>query len=208
MNSFKKNFIKNGIAVPVIIAVIMTGLFFAVTLSALKNNISDILDFSVAVQYSDNAEAADKIEADGDYISERRYLSFSDNTIIGTADITGSKLPVILSADLANAPGKLNLSDSAYIGAVGCAYLECFKSDSSLVKALSVGSKIDFELCYGNYEFEITKVCTLNKNEIAKAALGTDRAVVIYTDNLDGVGISDEYFAAVGKMVSGKPVAQ
>lgn len=210
MNHYKKRFIKSGIVIPIIAAVIVTALFFAVIY-----NISFAFpsaDKSVILADYEKSEiiTPETLNIKSDEIKKEEIPALSANTLVGTAKANGQTLELIFNANDVNAVKKLNISEnSKLIGETGCVFATCYKQSSDFVKSLKTGDKIELQLFYGNYEYEVIDIKTNTAlSEAEKSADGISRAFVICTDDSSSVGISNQYLTAVCKMTDGKIITQ
>ena len=69
------------------------------------------------------------------------------------------------------------------------------------------GDLINIDTFYSSYEYEVIKTLTVkNDYELKKVGAGLSRALVLYTDNSVGAGISNEYYVCVAVMKTGTKV--
>ena len=75
------------------------------------------------------------------------------------------------------------------------------------IKLASKGDLINIDTFYSSYEYEVIKTLTVkNDYELKKVGAGLSRALVLYTDNSVGAGISNEYYVCVAVMKTGTKV--
>ncbi len=210
MDHYKKRFIKSGIVIPIIAAVIITALFFAVIY-----NISFAVPSAgksvILADYEKSEIITPKtLNIKSNEIKKEDIPTLSSNTLVGTAKANGQTLELIFNANDVNAVKKLNISEnSKLIGETGCVFASCYKQNSDFVKSLKAGDRIELQLFYGNYEYEVTDIKTsISLSDAEKSADGTGRAFVICTDNSSSVGISNQYLTAVCKLTDGKIITQ
>ena len=113
MNHYKKRFIKSGIVIPIIVAVIVTALFFAVIY-----NISFAFpssDKSVILADYEKSEiiTPETLNIKSDEIKKAEIPALSANTLVGTAKANGQTLELIFNANDVNAVKKLNISGNS-----------------------------------------------------------------------------------------------
>lgn len=208
MNHYKKRFIKNGIAAPVLIAMIMTGMLFAfLGLAAQDNHFFRRINLSNYEQ-SDIIQA-EQIDMESNYTARSQLDGLESNTVLGSISDGDKSLPLILNANPVNAMGKFNiLQDSRLIGETGCIYAYCTKADSELIRSLSQGDILNASLCYGDYTFKVVSVKNCDCNSIENIADGISSALVLYTDANDGVGISNDCLAVICELTDGIRITQ
>lgn len=205
MNNRKKKFITKGIVTPLIIAVIITALFFAAYSPFSDFLFSDEREFQLAdYSYSEIKEMEDYTFNTDEILKTDLPVPESD-TIIGSAELSEQTIDLIYDANEINSAGRLSIEpDSAFVGEAGCTYFSCPKINSSAVKSLSVGDIVKIDTYYGSYEYKIVSVKVANgESELKKSADEISYAIAVYTDNSENAGLSDEYCVAVGEMVSG-----
>lgn len=208
MNHYKKRLIKNGIAAPVIIAMIVTVVFFALLSTAANDN-----HFFRRINLSNYEQSdiiqAEQIHIESNYIAKSQLDKLESNTVLGTISDGNKSLPLILNANSVNAMGKFNiLKDSKIIGETGCTYAYCAKADNELICGFSQGDIVNASLCYGNYTFEVVDVKNCDCNSIKNIADGISSALVLYTDANEGVGISNSYLVVICKLTDGIKITQ
>ena len=210
MDYFKKRLIKNGIIIPIIIAVAVSALFFAV-LSVISDEFP-FTDNTVSISDYEIAEIveAEPFEFDGSIVNRRDIPPISPNTVIGSIDAGDSSLPLIYNSNDVNATGKINISkDSKLFGEIGTVLASCYKSDADFLKSMSVGDILNVNTHYGNFTYEVTGIDAVNDFLLVKKqGDGIGRALVLYTDNNDKIGMSDEYFTVTCKMTSGIQITE
>lgn len=205
MEHFKKRLVKNGIIIPVIIAVIMSALFFAV-LSVFSDEFP-FTDNYVSISDYEKAKIieAEPIKPGKSEISKRDIPTIAPNTVIGEIEAKGVKMPLIYDANDVNAMGKMNISgDSRLFGETGTVAASCYKADANFLKSMSDGDTLNINTHYGGFTYEITKINTINDlSLVKKQGDGVGRALVLYTDNSDKMGITNEYLVITCIMTSG-----
>lgn len=210
MNYRKKRFVKRGIIIPIIIAVVITILFFAVYNALVHSVLFKEREFSLAdYSYSEIGEADTYISGNSE-IRKSELPCVSSNTVIGNAAVNGQAMPVIFDGNEVNSNQSLSLQkDGSMIGEAGCAFLSCNKKDSMAVKMLSEGDIVGIDTYYGSYEYKIVSKKTVNSDiELRKTADEFGRSIAIYTDGCAGIGISDTYYVVVGEMISGAEIME
>lgn len=210
MEHYKKRLIKNGIIIPIIVAVIITAAFFA----ALRLFASEFPftenPISFAQYEKSEISTAQKIDINGTSISKSEIPEVLSNTIIGNATANGKSMELIYDANDVNALGKLNISDdSKLVGEIGTVYSYCYKSDGDFVRSLKVGDKLELDVNYGKYEYAVTSINVSDDlSLVKKQSTGVGKAFVLYTDNSDDIGISGSYLTVVCEMTNGKAVTE
>ncbi|MCH5321820.1 MAG: hypothetical protein J1E36_08640 [Eubacterium sp.] len=210
MNHNKKRLVKNGIIIPIIIAVILTLLFFAVL-----HSFSDEFPFvNNTVSISDYEQAqiieAQPLELSGNIISKKDIPQIADNTVIGSIDTTDSSIPIIYNSNEVNAVGRMNISkNSKLFGEVGSVFASCYKGNSDFLKSLSVGDKLAVNTYYGSFVYEVAEINIIDDYSLVnKQGDGIGRALVLCTDNSDEIGISEEYLTVTCTMTSGMQITE
>ena len=205
MNRRQREFVKSGIAIPLIIAVIITISFFAVYKAVDASILFKEREFQLAdYSYSDVVQA-DAYTPSSDVILKTELPVPDSNAIIGSARLGEQSVDIIYDGNDVNGAGRFNINaDSRFIGESGCAYLSCPKSISGTVKSLENGDTVKIDTYYGSYEYKIVSITTADSElELTKAADEYGRCIAVYTDGSDGVGLNDKYYIAVGELVSG-----
>lgn len=210
MDHFKKRLIKNGIIIPIIISVAAAALFFAVLY--LYSDVFPFTDNTVSISDYEKAEIveAKPLELVGSTVSRKDIPQIAPNTVIGSIKSGDSSLPLIYNSNDVNAIGKINLSnDSKLFGEIGTVLASCYKSDADFLKSMSVGDILNVNTHYGSFAYEVTETDAVNDLLLVKKqGDGIGRALVLYTDNNDKAGMSDEYFTVTCKMTSGTKITE
>lgn len=207
MTHKQKRLVKNGVILPVIIAVALTFVFALIipniTDAPFSSKMTELAEYS-----SEEIKRIDSFEGTaGDTINKSEIGKIDGNTIIGSINALDSTFPLIYNANEVNASGKLNIKNNLLIGEVGAPLMEIYKNDSAKIKLLTKGDILTISTFYSVYEYEVVDTFVAkNKAELASAGSGVGRAVAFYTDNYTGVGISNEYYVVVGKMISGSKI--
>lgn len=208
MNHNQKTLLKDGIVIPIIIAVLIVVVFIVAIFNTnglpFKNNTVNLAQY----------QSAEITEINSDFstqgtIKKSEISDIEDNTIIGEVVVSDSSFPLIYNANDVNAVGKFNLNkNKALIGETGSAFAEIYKTDSSKLRMLSKGDVITIDTFYSTYEYKIVDTLTVtSQSELFKSGDGVGHAVVFYTDASIDAGISNEYYVCVGKMISGNEIA-
>ena len=211
MNHHQKKLLKNGFIVPFIIALIITAVFFAAIFPLASYMPFSERNISLAEYEKSGVIQMEKVPTDSNgNVKKSDILPIKDNTALGTFEAGQAKMPLIYNANEVNASGSFSLNkDSVLIGETGCAVISCCKSDSSDIKSLKTGDKINIETVYGNYVYEVTTTAVINQeNDIKKTAGKIGKSLVIYTDNSSSTGISSKYFTVICKFISGNSITQ
>ena len=210
MNHYKKRLVKNGIIIPIIIAVILALLFFAVLYSfsdefPFANNTVSISDY----EKSEIIEAQ-PLEISGNTVSKKDIPQIADNIVIGSIETKDLSLPLIYNSNDANAVGRMNISkDSKLFGEVGTVFASCYKANSDFLKSLSVGDALTVNTYYGSFVYEVAEIDVLSDFFLVnKQGNGIGRALVLCTDNSDEIGISEEYLTVTCTMTSGIQITE
>lgn len=211
MDHYQKKLLKKGFIAPLVIALIITAGFFAAIFPFASYMPFTERSISLAEYEKSDIIQMEKVTTDAKgNVKKSDILPIEDNTALGTVEAGQAKMPLIYNANEVNASGSFSLSkDSVLIGETGCAVISCCKSDSSDIKSLKAGDKINIETVYGNYVYEVRETAAVNQeNNIKKAAGETGKSLIIYTDNSNSIGISGEYFTVICKFISGNHIAQ
>ncbi len=210
MNHDKKRFVKNAVVIPLIIAAVAAGVFFAVL-----NILSDEFPFTSYMVYASGYESSEVIVPDNksltdDAVSKSNITAPVDNMLVGSIDANGKSLELIYNANAVNAVGRFNiLPDSKLAGEIGTAFAQCYKTDSDFVKQLSKGDTVKVNTYYSDFVYEVTDIQVCNSAADAKKlGDGVGRALVLCTDNSEGIGISDSLLTVVCKMTGGPKVTE
>lgn len=212
MNHRKERFIKCGIVIPLVIAVIITALFFVTYNIALKSYVFKDRAFNLSdYSYAEVTEAEQiSIVSDNHKIHKSKLPAYSDNTIIGSAVIKDSRIPIILRGNELNSADRLNMTAFSKLpGEIGSVYLFCSKKDAAAVKMLAEGDVISIETYYGVFDYEMRESLLIDSESgLSKCADSYSRSIVIYTDSSSGYGCSDSYYAVIAELVSDDVVVE
>lgn len=210
MNYRKKRFVKRGIIIPIIIAIVITILFFAVYNALVNSVMFKEREFNLAEYSYSEVKEADTFILDSSKIRKNELPCVSSNTVIGNAVINEQTMPVIYDGNEVNSSRRLNLQkNSSMIGETGCAFLFCNKKDSMALKMISEGDVVSIDTYYGSYEYKIVgKKTVSNEIELRKSADEFGRAIAVYTDGCEGIGVSDTYYVVIGELISGNEITE
>lgn len=195
MTHKQKRLVKKGVVTPVIIALILS--VFSVMIVAGY----DGMPFSnVPARLSDysSQEIKEVTSLEGDINS----LALDDGSVIGSVTIYDTSFELIYHASSVNANGKMNINIGDNLpGKIGSTYMELFKNEGAKLKLVSKGDAITVGTFYSDYEYVVVDTFVVKGlKAVEKCGVGAGNAVVIYTDNSMGIGISDEYFVAVCRL--------
>ncbi|MDD6619583.1 MAG: hypothetical protein PUE75_00645 [Eubacteriales bacterium] len=209
MTENEKRLVRYAVVIPVIVAVLLS----VVVCTALAKGYHPFTEAQLRLadyQAEDIKQPSGYEGSAGETASRQDIAScITDNTIIGDISIGNSNYPVIYNANEVNASGKFNIKNDVLIGETGVSFAEIYKNDSNMVKMLSKGDVITVTTFYSVYEFEVTETLTVSNNsQLSNCGEGIGSAIVLYTDNSTGPGISNERFVCVCKMISGSKVRQ
>lgn len=209
MTENEKRLVRYAVVIPVIVAVLLS----VVVCTALAKGYHPFTEAQLRLadyQAEDIKQPSGYEGSAGETVSRQDIAScITDNTIIGDISIGNSNYPVIYNANEVNALGKFNIKNDVLIGETGVSFAEIYKNDSNMVKMLSKGDVITVTTFYSVYEFEVTETLAVSNNsQLSNCGEGIGSAIVLYTDNSTGPGISNEKFVCVCKMISGSKVRQ
>ncbi len=212
MKHSEEKFIKHGIVIPLIIAVLITVTFFAAYNISLKSFVFKDRNFALSdytLSQLKDAEQQNITPADNK-IKKSELTLYGDNTVIGNAVINEQITPIILNGSDINSAGRFNITDDSILpGEAGCVYMNCNKKDSAAVKMLTEGDIISVETYYGIFDYEMRETLIADNDILLKkCADAYGRSVVIFTDNSNGYGISNSYYAVVAELVSNDIVVE
>lgn len=210
MSHNEKRFVKNSVVIPLIIAVIVVGIFFIVL-----NSFSDEFPFVSNMIYASEFESSevlttDKLEVSGNTVSKSVITSPKDNMLVGSIDANGASYELINNANAVNAVGRVNiLPGSKLIGEIGSAVAQCYKEDAGFINQLNEGDVLKVNTYYGDFVYEVTEIQICDSVfEAEKLGDGIGRALILCTDADSGVGISDSVLAVVCQMTDGQKVTE
>lgn len=206
MNQNESKFIGRGIITPVICAVILGVIAGAVMLTVdfpFTQKTVHLADY----QYEEIKNPSE-FKAPGEKIRVQDVASCIDgNTLIGDISLGNSTYPLVFKGDEVNAMGKFNIKNNIFPGEAGVCVAEIYKNNANMLKLLSSGDTVSLNTFYSSYEYEVIETSTAdNYSELKRFGEGQGNALVLYTDNSVGPGISDEYFVCVCKMTSGNVI--
>lgn len=208
MNKHKKRFVKRGIVIPGIIALLMTISFFVIYGIVVDSFGFKEREFRVADYVPAEVQTIERL-ADINVVRKSELEPVDDNTVIGNASFKGVDMPIIFNGNEINSLGRLNIDGSRLIGERGSAYLYCSKRDALAVRSLSKGDTVQIETYYGSFEYKTVLTASVGADtELDSVAAEYAKALVLYTDSSEGVGIGDGYYAVVCQLVSGTEIKE
>lgn len=205
MTKNEKRLVLNGIFLPVVLAIILSVLFVG-SVDILESN-NSFINASVQSDEIKKVTSLDIKEENG-IIAKSSFQKLEANSIIGNVNFEDKSLPLIYNASVVNANDKFNIDlNSTLPGEIGPCFAQVYKNNSSKIKLASKGDLINIDTFYSSYEYEVIKTLTVkNDYELKKVGAGLSRALVLYTDNSVGAGISNEYYVCVAVMKTGTKV--
>lgn len=203
----EKRLVKYGVVIPVIIAVLISVVFCSVLEKAFYP-FSKAEIYLADYQPDEIKQPLDYKGSSGETVNRQDIAAcITDNTIVGNISVGNSDYPIIYNANEVNASGKFNIKNNILIGETGVSFAEIYKNDSNMVKMLSKGDVVTVTTFYSEYEFKVIETLTASKNsQLSRCGEGIGSALVLYTDNSTGPGISNEKFVCVCEMISGARV--
>lgn len=212
MKHSEEKFVKHGVVIPLIIAVLITALFFAVYNISIKSYVFKEREFSLSnYTYSQVKEAEQQnITPSDNQIKKSELTLYDNNTVIGNAVINDSSTPIILNGNDVNGAGRFNITDFSKLpGEAGCVYMYCNKKDSAGIKMLTEGDIISVETYYGIFDYEMRESQLVdNDSNLKKCADAYGRSIVIYTDDNNGYGLGNSYYAVIAELISNDVVVE
>lgn len=205
MTKNEKRLVLNGIFLPVVLAIILSVLFVG-SVDILESN-NSFINASVQSDEIKKVTSLDIKEENG-IIAKSSFQKLEANSIIGNVNFEDKSLPLIYNASAVNANDKFKIDlNSTLPGEIGPCFAQVYKNNSSKIKLASKGDLINIDTFYSSYEYEVIKTLTVkNDYELKKVGAGLSRALVLYTDNSVGAGISNEYYVCVAVMKTGTKV--
>ena len=205
MTKNEKRLVLNGIFLPVVLAIILSVLFVG-SVDILESN-NSFINASVQSDEIKKVTSLDIKEENG-IIAKSSFQKLEANSIIGNVNFEDKSLPLIYNSSAVNANDKFNIDlNSTLPGEIGPCFAQVYKNNSSKIKLASKGDLINIDTFYSSYEYEVIKTLTVkNDYELKKVGAGLSRALVLYTDNSVGAGISNEYYVCVAVMKTGTKV--
>lgn len=205
MTKNEKRLVLNGIFLPVVLAIILSVLFVG-SVDILESN-NSFINASVQSDEIKKVTSLDIKEESG-IIAKSSFQKLEANSIIGNVNFEDKSLLLIYNASAVNANDKFNIDlNSTLPGEIGPCFAQVYKNNSSKIKLASKGDLINIDTFYSSYEYEVIKTLTVkNDYELKKVGAGLSRALVLYTDNSVGAGISNEYYVCVAIMKTGTKV--
>ena len=189
MTKNEKRLLINGILLPIFTAIMLSVLYVGII-----NALTPDKGFQMAAEQGS--------------IKKSSFNKLENNSVIGKISVGDESLPLIYKADKVNANERFNINiGSSLPGEIGTCFAEVYKNNSAKIKLASEGDTINIDTFYSSYEYTIKSIYTAhNKHELKNAGAGLSRALVLYTDNSVGAGISNEYYVCVAVMKSGAKV--
>ena len=205
MTKNEKRLLINGILLPIFTAIILSVLYVGII-----NALTPDKGFQMAAEQGKqvNEITSFDIKEENGSIKKSSFNKLENNSIIGKISVGDESLPLIYKADKVNANERFNINiGSSLPGEIGTCFAEVYKNNSAKIKLASEGDTINIDTFYSSYEYTIKSIYTAhNKHELKNAGAGLSRALVLYTDNSVGAGISNEYYVCVAVMKSGAKV--
>lgn len=205
MTKNEKRLLINGILLPIFIAIILSALYVGIV-----NTFTPVSTAQTAAEQEAevNEITSFDIKEENGAIKKSSFNKLEDNSVIGTLSVGDESLPLIYKANKINANERFNINIGSNLpGEIGACFAEVYKNNSAKIKLASEGDTINIDTFYSSYEYTIKSTYTVkNRHELEQAGAGLSRALVLYTDNSVGTGISDEYYVCVAVMKSGAKV--
>lgn len=208
MTKKQKDIITKGVIIPVITALILSAVIVPVIKTVklpYSNGITSFADFS-------SEQIIEVNQFDGevtDVVKRADIGKLESNTIIGSITISDSTYPIIFNANDVNAMGKMNITGKLIPGEIGASYMEIYKDEGAKLKLVNTDSVITINTFYNDYEYRVKDTYVVkNASLLSNAGAGIPSAIVLYTDNSMGIGLSNERFVAVCELVSGARVVE
>ena len=205
MNHSRKKYIKYGIIIPIIAAVVAVLLFFAV-FSVFKDEFPFMKTPACFADYDEaKVLTAEQVDLGAKTVQRKDISEIADNTVIGSIRAKGNELELIYGPNSFNAIGRCALSSQGKLfGETGTVLLSCYKADSEFVKALEIGDEVKADVNYGSYAYEVIDIKTVKDTEpVDLMGDGIGRAMVLYTDVTKSKGISNTYIVVICRMTDG-----
>lgn len=199
-----KRFIKKEFIFPIVIAIIAVIVVSAVLSVYIgnqyfyKNTIElaklGVVD-AVSVEKGTDADVRELIKPD---------------TVIGSAVVGDTELPLVFSPDYADTKGSFyQLDNGILVSEIGNAVICCNKKNGDAVRALSVGDTVRINTFYGNYEYKVVSRQAFSGDPSEQTfAAGLGRSVTFCTAKKNDIGITSQYVAVNCKLASGTPIAE
>lgn len=209
MNIYKKKFLKNAIIIPIVIAVVITILFF-LSFNAIADALIYKQDKIVLSDYSyAQLSEAQEIPSENGSVSKSNIMSVKDNTVIASADFGGQAMKVVYKANELNSSGNLSLNGDIVFGERGVCYLFCNRKDNKNIRMLNKNDIVNIDTFYGDCSYRVVKITECkNEAQLSKVADSMSKALVLYTDSNMNVGVNNTYYAVVCEMLDGIEVTQ
>lgn len=207
MTKNEKRLIKSGIVTPLIISIILAIIYVTVFGNFVFDN-----GGKTQIANSDDNCLSQVTEFDGspvaDTIKKSSLKGVVSNAIIGNIEIDNDSFDLINNADSFFALDRFNINvGNTLPGETGVCFAEVYKNHASSIKLLASGDTVNINTFYSSYEYTVEDTYTVkNLHDLKNAGAGLGRALVLYTDNSVGAGISNEYFVCVATMKSGAKV--
>lgn len=209
MNSRYRKFIKTGLITPLIIGVILSAVFFLIFSQMYKTFPFYNRSISISNYETEEVKTVEDFVTGGE-LRKSEMPALSKNTIIGNISFNNTDAEIIFDANEYNGSDRINISDdSVLFGQAGGTVLSANKLFFNDIKALKTGDVITVNSFYGEYKYKVLSTTAFNTvNDIQKADDSLSRSLIVYTDKESTPGISQGYYAVIGEMVSGTPVAE
>lgn len=185
----KKEFIQNGIILPIVLGLLLFIAFFFL-FRAEFNKIIPISQGTQLVYY----DTVNNDTAQVDLNNPKK------NDCLGTVSFGKTSLELRYDADYSSLSDSASvMPQSAQFGDTGCIYLKMVYANAINFKQASVISVSTNE---GEYYYSLVEKQSLkNEYDVLKSAPDADKSLVIYYQDSDGVGLTSNYQALIFKEV-------
>lgn len=209
MYSQNKKFIINAVIIPIVMAVIVTGVFFFLCHEILNGMVFKQEAFSLSDYSVNQLTSAPQLELSGNTISKGELSKISGNTVIGSAVIDEQTMEIVVDANEVNSAGRLNMSSDVFVGENGTCFLYCNKKDNKNIRLMDKNDTLEITTIYGSYLFEVARIVNCDSDiSLKNIADDIPRGLVIYTDSNTNIGFDNKYCAVVFRMLEGTEVVQ
>ena len=206
MTKNEKRLIKSGIVIPVVISILL-----AVCYILISSNLGTVDAQNIEIANIESASDSKIVKYDGEKDSTAAIASLKDmgkNYCLGDIEVGNDTFELMYNADPYTACDRFNINiGNTLVGETGTCFAEVYKNHASSIKLLAKGDTININTFYSSYEYTVEDAYTVkNLHDLKNAGAGLGRALVLYTDNSVGAGISDEYFVCVATMKTGEKI--
>lgn len=158
---------------------------------------------SVEIKNIDNIEPNENGEITIDQLKQ-----IPDNAMLGEIKYKDSSVQVVYNCnDVSLIETATLIKNGDFVGEIGCAKIYGYRANMVEFMKIPVGDKITISMPYGDYIYKCVNKATAKSDwDISRQNFDIDRGLILYSDEADDYGFSNDYNEVVFEMVSGPKI--